>query len=110
MKRFSTTITVDRPQGFLDEYGTVYPISYGYVPGIIAGDGQEQDVYILADPAPKEKFSGESIAIVLRADDQEDKWVAAEAGGVYSAETIAEKIRFIEKYFNSQVILLEEIQ
>lgn len=43
------TVTVDRPMGsFHHEYPDLYyPINYGYVEGIFAPDGEEQDAYIL---------------------------------------------------------------
>ena len=42
-------IIVDRPMGsFHPEHSDLfYPINYGYIPGMIAPDGDEQDVYIL---------------------------------------------------------------
>ena len=43
------TVEIDRPVGthHPKHPDIVYPINYGFVPGIIAGDGEEQDVYIL---------------------------------------------------------------
>ena len=39
-------VVVDRPIGY--RHGdTVYPVNYGYIPGMIGGDGEEQDTYIL---------------------------------------------------------------
>ncbi len=42
------TAKMDRPMGYV-HHGTTYPINYGYIEGIIAGDGEEQDVYILSN-------------------------------------------------------------
>ena len=42
-------ITVDRPLGSRHpkHKNIIYPINYGYIEGIIAPDGEEQDAYIL---------------------------------------------------------------
>ena len=46
-------VVVDRPVGY--RHGTIlYPINYGYLPGIMGGDGEEQDAYILR--ASKQKI------------------------------------------------------
>ena len=43
------TVTVDRPLGTYHpkHKDLYYPINYGYIEGIIAPDGEEQDAYIL---------------------------------------------------------------
>jgi len=43
------TVTVDRPLGsYHPKYSEMYyPVNYGYVEGIMAPDGEEQDAYIL---------------------------------------------------------------
>lgn len=69
------TVTVDRPLGshhpkYKDMY---YPINYGYIEGVIAPDGEEQDAYILGVDKPIERFTGKIIAIVHRYDDIEEK-------------------------------------
>ena len=42
-------VTVDRPLGsFHPQYQQMrYPVNYGYVAGVFAADGEEQDAYIL---------------------------------------------------------------
>ena len=44
----AVTVTVDRPIGthHPKHPEIVYPINYGYVEGLLGGDGEEQDVYI----------------------------------------------------------------
>ena len=54
-----------------------YPINYGYIEGIIAPDGEEQDAYILGVNEPVREFTGRIIAIIHRLDDAEEKWVVA---------------------------------
>ena len=101
------TVTVDRPLGsdhpeYKDMY---YPINYGYIEGIIAPDGEEQDAYILGVDVPVEKFTGKIIAIVHRRDDVEEKWVVCPEDSSFSKEEIAEKIRFQEQYFQSEIMM-----
>ena len=45
----TVTVTVDRPLGSYhpEHKDMYYPINYGYVEGIMAPDGEEQDAYIL---------------------------------------------------------------
>ena len=56
----TVTVTVDRPLGtFHPKHPDIfYPVNYGYIEGIFAGDGEEQDAYILGVEAPVEKFTG----------------------------------------------------
>ncbi len=98
-------VIVDRPLGSYhpkhkDMY---YPINYGYINGIIAPDGEEQDAYILGIDEPVEKFTGIVIAIVLRRDDVEEKWVVAPQGMSFTKEQISEKIMFTEQYYDSEI-------
>lgn len=101
----TVTVTVDRPLGSYhpkhrDMY---YPINYGYVEGIMAPDGEEQDAYILGVDEAVEKFTGTIIAIVHRHNDVEEKWVVAPEGMSFTREEIWEQIRFQEQYFDSQI-------
>ena len=69
------TVKVDRPLGsYHPEYKSLYyPVNYGYIEGIIAPDGEEQDAYILGVDKPVDMFTGKIIAIVHRSDDVEEK-------------------------------------
>jgi inorganic pyrophosphatase len=100
-------VIIDRPIGYKDSYGNIYPINYGYVEGIIGGDGEEQDVYILGITKPLKHFEGEKIAIIHRMDDVEEKWVAAPIGVRFSAVEIKAAVNFIEQYFDASVELLK---
>ena len=95
-------VEVDRPIGY--QHGDlVYPINYGYIPGILAGDGEEQDAYILGVSEPISAFEGRVIAAIRRLDDCEDKLVVAPEGAFFSADEIASAVRFQEQYFDSEV-------
>ena len=95
-------VIVDRPVGY-DHKGILYPIKYGYIPGLIAGDGEEQDAYILGCSEAREEFEGQVIAVVRRKDDCEDKLVVASPGSRYDAEQIRKAVDFQEKYFCSTI-------
>ena len=98
-------VVVDRPLGSLHprHKDIRYPVNYGYVEGILAPDGEEQDVYILGVDHPVAEFTGRIIAILHRYDDVEEKWVAAPEGLRFSAEEIAEQFAFQERFFHSEV-------
>lgn len=104
------TVVVDRPMGSAHpEYpDLVYPVNYGYVPGVFAPDGEEQDAYILGVDRPLERFTGPVIAVIHRLDDVEDKWVVAPEGRRFSTGEIAEAVRFQEQYFETQISLMNE--
>ena len=103
----TVTVTVDRPLGsYHPEYKDMnYPINYGYVEGIMAPDGEEQDAYILGVDEVVEKFTGKIIAVVHRNDDVEEKWVVAPAGMTFTKEEIREQIHFQEQYFDSDIVM-----
>ena len=84
------TVTVDRPMGSYhpEHKDMYYPVNYGYIEGIIAPDGEEQDAYILGD-------------------DVEEKWVVAPENMTFTKEEINRQIYFQEQYFNTRVIVSE---
>ena len=98
-------VTVDRPLGSYHpkHKDLYYPINYGYVEGIIAPDGEEQDVYILGVNEPVKEYIGRVIAIIHRYDDVEEKWVVAPENMYFTKEEIMEQVRFQEQYFDSEV-------
>lgn len=102
----TVTVTVDRPLGsYHPEYKDMYyPINYGYIEGVMAPDGEEQDAYILGVNEPVGKFTGKIIAIVYRKDDIEEKWVVVPDGVTFSKEEIRRQIHFQEQYFDSEIV------
>ena len=101
------TVTVDRPIGsrHLDYPDMIYPINYGYVKGVMAADGEEQDAYIIGIDSPVSEFTGRVIAVIRRLNDVEDKLVVAPEGVVLSKSEIINKTRFQEKFFDIKVEL-----
>ena len=97
-------IVIDRPIGYVHVKNGItfrYPVNYGYIPGLMAGDGDEQDVYILGVDEPLEEFTGRIIGVVRRKDDNEDKLVAAPEGVLFHQGQIADAVHFVEQYFDS---------
>ena len=100
-------VIVDRPLGSCHpkHKDLYYPINYGYVEGIIAPDGEEQDVYILGVNEPVKEFVGKVIAIIHRNNDVEEKWVVAPENINFTVEEIVDQVKFQEQYFDFEVIM-----
>ena len=99
-------VIVDRPLGSVHpkHVDLIYPVNYGYIEGIIAGDGECQDCYILGENEPIKAFDGVVIAIIHRLNDIEDKWIIAKEGVLLFDQEILEYIAFQERYFKIQLI------
>lgn len=100
-------VTVDRPYGSVHPKHSdiVYNVNYGYVKGIFAPDGEEQDVYILGVSVPIKEFTGRIIAVIHRKDDVEDKWVTAPKNLKFTKSEILELTNFQEQYFDIEIIM-----
>lgn len=101
----AVTIKMDRPIGteHPKHPGLIYPVNYGYVPGLIAPDGEEQDAYVLGVDVPLTEFTGRLIAIIHRFDDVEEKWVLAPEGMTFTKEEIREAVHFQEQYYHTEI-------
>ncbi len=93
--------TVDRAIGMSHPQDTkmLYPINYGYIDGVFANDGEEQDVYIFGTVKPLQKFAGKVIAVWHRFNDKEDKWIVSLDGKDIPEEKILGDISFQEQFF-----------
>ena len=102
------TVTVDRPLGSVHpkHEDILYPVNYGYVEGIMAGDGEWQDADILGISEPVSQMEGRVIAVIHRLDDVEDKWVVAPSGMRFSEEEIRYSTYFQERYFTVEIRLV----
>lgn len=103
-------IIVDRPLGSCHpEYPALrYPINYGFVPGTLAPDGEEQDAYLMGVNHPVTEYIGKVIAVIRRADDLEEKWVVAPEGFSFSKEEIQKQTYFQEQFFRTEIIVESE--
>ena len=105
-------IGIDRPIGYIhkkESYSLTYPINYGYIPGVLGGDGEELDVYLLGVNEPVEEYECRIIAIVHRHNDIEDKLVGAPENMIFTKEDIEKAIEFQEQYYNTEIEALESI-
>ena len=80
-----------------------YPINYGYIPGVLGGDGEEFDVYLLGVDKPVEEYSAVIIGIAYRENDVEDKLIAAPAGMSFTASEIESAIHFQEQHYKTNI-------
>ena len=98
-------IVIDRELGSKHpEYGFIYPVNYGYVPGTISGDGEELDCYLLGVFEPVKTFKGKCIAIVHRLNDDDDKLIVVPENKEYSDDAINALIEFQERYFEHIIV------
>lgn len=110
----TVTVTVDRPIGthHPKHPEIVYPINYGYVEGLLGGDGEEQDVYILGVDKSVDKAECVVIATIMRTDDNEDKWVGVPSelvGTELCCEcNIVNAVHFQEQFHTSEIFALYE--
>ncbi len=101
----TVSVRIDRPLGSRHpQHGFLYLLNYGYVPGVLAPDGEELDAYILGIFEPIERFEGCCIAVIQRLDDDDDKLVLAPEGVDYSDEQILALTEFQERFFKPVVI------
>ena len=104
----TVTVTVDRPLGSFHPVhpDLYYSLNYGYIKGILAPDGEEQDAYILGVDVPLSEFTGKVIAVIHRSDDIEDKWVVAPEGMTFTENEIRSLTSFQEQFFKITIKLL----
>ena len=101
----SVTVIIDRPLGTThpNHNDIIYPVNYGYIENLFAGDGEEQDAYILGIDKKVDIFRGTVIAIIHRLDDVEDKLVVAPNNKRFTSKEIMKKVNFQEQYFNTEI-------
>ncbi len=102
-------VIVDRPKGSAHPKhpDMVYEIPYGYVEnGLVMPDGEPVDVYILAEDAPADEYTGRVAAVIHRRNDDEDKLVVTPEDVRPTWDEIREKTHFCERYFDSVVYKL----
>ncbi|MFA6461360.1 MAG: inorganic diphosphatase [Candidatus Woesearchaeota archaeon] len=98
-------VTIDRKLGTKHpKHNYHYPVNYGYIPAIIAPDGEGVDAYVLGVFKPVDSFEGIVIAIIHRTNDNDDKLVVVPEGQNYSDEQIRALTEFQERFFESEII------
>ena len=98
-------VEIDRPMGSRHPTsGDVYPLNYGFVPGVIAPDGEALDAYVLGVFAPVKRYTGRCIGVVHRADDEDDKLVLAPDGRDFSDAQIMALTEFQEHVHDVSVV------
>lgn len=98
------TIIFDRPLGSTHpQYGFVYPVNYGHLPGVFSPDGEELDAYLLGVDAPMESCTGVCIAVIHRLDDNDDKLVIVPGGLSLTDKEIRTLTHFQERWFASEI-------
>ena len=98
-------VSVDRPLGSgHPDAGFIYPVNYGFLPGVPAPDGENLDAYILGVAKPITTFTGTCIAVIRRSGDDDDKLVIAPPGRDFSDKQILELTEFQERFFRPSVI------
>jgi len=103
------SIKIDRPMGSKHpEWGFVYPVNYGYVPGVPAPDGEELDAYVLGVFKPLETFKGRCMAVIHRTNNEDDKLVLTPKGINYTNAQIRALTEFQERCWESIIIREEE--
>lgn len=103
-------IKIDRPIGtpHPKHNEILYPINYGYIPGVLGGDNEEFDVYLLGVDEIVDECDVKIIAVIHRFDDSEDKLVGAPLHLEFSKEEIIEMTNFQEQFYNIDVEMLDE--
>lgn len=106
----TVTMKTDRPLGYVHRksgYELVYPLNYGYIPGVLGGDGEELDVYLLGVNEPVESFTGRIIGIAHRVDDVEDKLIMAPPDMNFNREEVEHAVHFQEQYYDTYIELVK---
>lgn len=98
-------VIIDRPLGTYhpNHRDIFYTVNYGYVAGIMAPDGEEQDAYVLGIDKPIKEFTGVVLAVIHRLNDVEDKWIVVPENTSFTKEEIIKQVDFQEKYFEIEI-------
>jgi len=81
-----------------------YPINYGYVPGVLAPDGDDLDAYLLNVSEPLEEANGVCIAIIHRLEDDDDKLVVVPEDTQLTDEEIRRQTTFQEHLYKGVIV------
>lgn len=98
-------VKMDRPFGSKHpKHGWTYETNYGFIPGVIASDGEELDAYVLGVNEPIDTFKGKVIAVIHRTNDDDDKLVVVPEDMELSDEEIKKQTHYQEQWFESIIL------
>jgi len=99
-------VRIDRPLGSRhpEKDYIYYPVNYGFIPNLLAPDGEDLDAYVLGVFEPLENFTGTCIAVIHRLDDNDDKLVVTPAERTYTDEQIIALTEFQERFHKSVIL------
>ncbi|MBN2881266.1 inorganic diphosphatase [Candidatus Woesearchaeota archaeon] len=100
-------VKIDRPLGSKHpKHDIIYELNYGFLPNTTAPDGEEIDAYILGIKESITEFKGICKAIIKRTNDDDDKLIVTPRNYEITKEEIINQTFFQEKYFKSELIIL----
>ncbi len=102
----TVSVEIDRPLGSKHpQFGFVYELNYGFVPGTIGGDGEPIDAYVIGPVVAVQKFTGVCVAIIHRTNDDDDKLVIVTPEFLNISDNDIRKFtNFQEQYFKSVIV------
>lgn len=95
------SVLIDRPLSSQHpQWNFIFPVNYGYVEGVISGDGEELDAYVLGVFEPVDVFKELGTSVIHRLDDNDPKLVLVPDGAFYSNDQILALVEFQEWFFD----------
>ena len=102
-------VIFDRPLGSKHpNHDFLYKVNYGYIPGVVAPDGEELDAYYLGTDQPLQEAKGIVKAIIHRLDDDDDKLVVMPKDAIISDNEIENAVNFQERWFKHEILRAKE--
>jgi len=102
-------VTVDRPlNSSHPKFDYKYPLNYGFVKGLISGDREDLDAYIIGEEKPLKDFVGVVRAVIHRLDDDDNKIIVTRADCEIDFDLIKKMVWFQEQYFSSILYINNE--
>ena len=97
-------VKIDRSLGSRHpEHDIIYPVNYGFLPGVPGRDGEELDAYVLGVDEAVASYTGRCIAVIRRKNDADDKLVVVPDGTDCTDDQIRVLTAFQERFFKSYI-------
>ena len=97
-------VNIDRPKGYIHNE-IKYSLNYGYIKDFVALDNEYQDVYVINEEEPIDKFCGVVVGVIHRKNDIENKLVVSKNNRETSIEKIKEQVDFQEHFFDYEILI-----